>query len=100
MQQAIWAAVITPPAQAEAALTQNVATSAGTTSPRFVTTRFLLETSALSNRVGQTMQRDAGSRRHIERVGSRRERNPDTHVGPGLGSTTQPRAFGTEPLLS
>ncbi len=100
MQQAIWAAVITPPAQAEAALTQNVATSAGTTRRfarrRFVTSRFLLVTLSVSNRVCQTMQRDAGSCRHVERVGSRRERNPDTHVGPGLGSTTQPRAFGTE----
>ena len=100
MQQAIWAAVITPPAQAEAALTQNVATSAGTTSlfprRRFVTPRFSLETLALSNHVGQTMQRNAGSRRHVERVGSGRERNPDTHVGPGRRSATQPRAFGAK----
>ena len=52
--------------------------------------------SVLPARVGHTMQRDTGSRRHVERVGSRRERNPDTHIGPCLGSSTQTRAFSAK----
>ena len=52
--------------------------------------------SVLPVRVGHTMQRDTGSCRHVERVGSRRERNPDTHIGPCLGSSTQTRAFSAK----